>query len=119
MRRLILCYGGTWNQSDQEWDGVLCPTEGVKMAYSVATRDGVIPRTVYYDQTRRRRFAEPPRDATQPAARGVTGKVSFDTFSGPWDFVPPALRARATKGGGTHALSALRFRQWARSEVLR
>lgn len=49
MKRLVICCDGTWNRADQVRDGELCPTNVVKLAYSVAPRDDDdIPQIVYY-----------------------------------------------------------------------
>lgn len=50
MRRLIVCCDGTWNRADQERNGVACPTNVVRMAYSSAKSDGATPQIIYYDQ---------------------------------------------------------------------
>jgi uncharacterized protein (DUF2235 family) len=50
MRRLILCCDGTWNRADQEKNGVPCPTNVVRMAYSTAKSDGAVEQIIYYDQ---------------------------------------------------------------------
>jgi uncharacterized protein (DUF2235 family) len=50
MKRLILCCDGTWNQADQERDGVPCPTNVLKICYRIAKRSGTVPQIVYYDQ---------------------------------------------------------------------
>jgi uncharacterized protein (DUF2235 family) len=50
MKRLILCCDGTWNQADQEQDGVPCPTNVVKICYRIAKRNGPVPQIIYYDQ---------------------------------------------------------------------
>ena len=50
MKRLILCCDGTWNQADQESNGIPCPTNVVKIGYRIAKRDGTILQILYYDQ---------------------------------------------------------------------
>ncbi len=50
MKRIILCCDGTWNQADQESNGVPCPTNVVKLGYRIAKRDGPILQIIYYDQ---------------------------------------------------------------------
>ena len=50
MKRLIVCCDGTWNTADQEHNGKPCPTNVVRLAYRIATRDGEIPQVVFYEQ---------------------------------------------------------------------
>lgn len=50
MKRLVIFCDGTWNRADQSTNGVPCPTNVVKLALRVASRDDAIPQLVYYDQ---------------------------------------------------------------------
>ncbi|MDH5527951.1 MAG: DUF2235 domain-containing protein [Nitrospirota bacterium] len=50
MKNLVIFCDGTWNKADQAVDGVLCPTNVVRMGYRVANRNGDVPQIVYYDQ---------------------------------------------------------------------
>lgn len=49
MKRLAIFCDGTWNRADQVKNGVLCPTNVVKLAVRVAKLDGQIPQVCYYD----------------------------------------------------------------------
>ena len=50
MRRLIVCSDGTWNRPDQKFDGVLAPTNVVKMARAISPRaSDQTPQIVFYD----------------------------------------------------------------------
>jgi uncharacterized protein (DUF2235 family) len=50
MKRIVLCCDGTWNQADQESNGIPSPSNVVRIAYRLAKQDGATPQVIYYDQ---------------------------------------------------------------------
>ncbi|WP_115719334.1 DUF2235 domain-containing protein [Gallaecimonas mangrovi] len=48
MKRLILCCDGTWNNPEQEENGIPCPTNVYKISNAIASSDGDIEQLIYY-----------------------------------------------------------------------